>query len=360
MSAEEIRDRQEAGPSHAPDKPFREASDKVCFTKTPQLNKVYTGVVQRVNKKYYFVTILGLKGGGGHVNLGGNNSLKNVVKVGDKVKVKVISIKGKRVDLTLEAPYQNRMNQIRSCHSTSVFNVSIGSDIAPLSLGDFPYLIDPGLLRLLRHSVRFGCTSESMTLVAMLSQPDVFHRPLGDDELMLRIHKSRRSFGHKRSDHMMLLNVYNSWRNNSYSSNWCDKNHVNSQIMANCRRIRERLSVSMHSCVPMFVESSCEGKIAPLLESLVHVYYMHTAIRSECGMYYRDIKNRVVHLFPLSALHERNPLPEFVICHQFITYNNTVYMLNVSEAKLEWLRNVSHKSEMLSKMLQNYSKKKAL
>lgn len=244
--------------------------------------------------------------------------------------------------------------------STSIPNVSIDDDIAPLLPYEFPYIEDKSLLRLLHYSLRLGCTSEVMTLVAMLSQPDVFHRSLGDDELMFKIHESRKSFGHKRSDHIMLLNVYNSWRNHSYSSKWCDKNCINSKTLTDCRRIRERLQISMYSCVPMFVESSCEGKIAPLLELLVHVYYMHTAIRSECSNFYRDIKNRVVHIFPISMLCERDPLPEFVICNEFITFNNTIYMINVSEVKLEWLRSVSHKSEMLSKMLQNYSNKKAL
>lgn len=102
---QETRDMQEAGPSHALDRPFREYSRKTfsatyaksdiicCFTKIPQLNRVYTGVVRDINtkKKSCFVSIFGLKGGkGGHVNFRGNNGLKNVLKVGNKVNVKVI------------------------------------------------------------------------------------------------------------------------------------------------------------------------------------------------------------------------------------------------------------------------------
>lgn len=84
-------------------------------------------------------------------------------------------------------------------------------ELTPLGrkLSMFP--MDPNLSKMLVASVDYGCSSEMLTIVSMLSVPSVFYRP---KERMEESDAAREKFVVPESDHLTLLNVYTQWKAN--------------------------------------------------------------------------------------------------------------------------------------------------
>ena len=100
------------------------------------------------------------------------------------------------------------------------------------SMTQFP--IEPTLAKLILLSTQpeFHCSEEVVTIVAMLSVPNIFNRP---KERANEADMAREKFIISESDHLTLLNVFNQWNINlnkfkgNYTkiNNWCDKNFYN-------------------------------------------------------------------------------------------------------------------------------------
>jgi pre-mRNA-splicing factor ATP-dependent RNA helicase DHX38/PRP16 len=68
---------------------------------------------------------------------------------------------------------------------------------------EFP--LDPPLSKMLIMSEQFGCSSEILTIVSMLSVPSIFFRPKGREQ---ESDAKREKFFVPESDHLTLLHVY--------------------------------------------------------------------------------------------------------------------------------------------------------
>ena len=76
-------------------------------------------------------------------------------------------------------------------------------------MSEFP--MEPALAATLIASVEYGCSVEVLTVVSMLSVPNVFYRP---KERLEESDAAREKFFVAESDHLTLLNVYNLWETN--------------------------------------------------------------------------------------------------------------------------------------------------
>lgn len=70
---------------------------------------------------------------------------------------------------------------------------------------------------------KLGCTEEILTVVSMLSVPSPFYRPKGREE---ESDAARDKLLIPESDHLTLLNVYEQWKKNDYSSSWCNDHFI--------------------------------------------------------------------------------------------------------------------------------------
>src|SRR5690606_3080674 len=95
--------------------------------------------------------------------------------------------------------------------TTSLFDLwalraldSVG-DLTPLgkAMANFP--MEPSLSKLILTSVEYGCSEEMLTIVSMLSVPNVFYRP---KERIDESDAAREKFFVPESDHLTLLHVY--------------------------------------------------------------------------------------------------------------------------------------------------------
>ena len=99
--------------------------------------------------------------------------------------------------------------------------------------------MDPSLAKMLIVSAEYGCSEEMLTIVSMLSVPNVFFRPKEREE---ESDAQREKFQVPESDHLTLLHVYQLWRANHFSDSWCTKHFLHSKSLRRAREIREQLS----------------------------------------------------------------------------------------------------------------------
>ena len=103
-------------------------------------------------------------------------------------------------------------------------------------MAEFP--LEPNLSKMLIMSVHLQCSDEILTIVSMLSVQNVFYRPKEKQELA---DQKKAKFNQAEGDHLTLLAVYNSWKNNKFSSNWCYENFVQMRTLKRAQDVRKQL-----------------------------------------------------------------------------------------------------------------------
>jgi pre-mRNA-splicing factor ATP-dependent RNA helicase DHX38/PRP16 len=114
---------------------------------------------------------------------------------------------------------------------------------------EFP--LDPPLAKMLLVGGRFGCTSEVVTIVSMLSVPSVFFRPPDRAE---ESDSAREKFFVPESDHLTLLNVYQQWKANGYRAEWCSDHFLHAKGLRKAKEVRRRPNCTVH--VPVYLHYS--------------------------------------------------------------------------------------------------------
>lgn len=82
-------------------------------------------------------------------------------------------------------------------------------------MAEFP--LEPQLSKMLLTAHDLNCTDEAITIVAMLSVPNFFHRPRDKQQLA---DQKRAKFFQPEGDHITLLTVYEMWKQHGYSVEW--------------------------------------------------------------------------------------------------------------------------------------------
>jgi len=111
--------------------------------------------------------------------------------------------------------------------------------------------------RILLKSAEMGCSSEIISILAMLQLQDAFVRP----KYGATIQKAKiqhRNFEVAEGDLLTLLNIYNGFEKNQYSQPWCHRFFINYNELCKARKIRSHLIDLMRSSkIPL---KSCKGE----------------------------------------------------------------------------------------------------
>jgi HrpA-like RNA helicase len=121
----------------------------------------------------------------------------------------------------------NRMTLLRSLEQLYALEALDDSGkITPLGrkMAEFP--LEPTLAKVLLESVTFGCTSEILDVISLLSVDSVFYNPPEDKREQAQEAKAK--FVSHDGDHLTLLNVLEAYRNRGQESHhdWCRANFV--------------------------------------------------------------------------------------------------------------------------------------
>ncbi|KAI0259789.1 P-loop containing nucleoside triphosphate hydrolase protein [Gloeopeniophorella convolvens] len=190
------------------------------------------------------------------------------------------------------------------------------------SLAMFP--LEPQHAAILLASVKNNCTSEIISILALLSSS----APLFPDSSSQRdeAQEARAKFRHPSGDHWTMLNVFRSYdevctsEGKTGQKEWCKRSFVNQRALREAGDIRRQLR---GVCDRMHVDwkLSCGNDEGPVLRSLLRGLLQHVAFLQPDGSYKQVMGPSIVKIHPGSFLTDkRSPA---------IIYNELVYTTNI-------------------------------
>ncbi|KAL6044025.1 putative ATP-dependent RNA helicase dhx33 [Balamuthia mandrillaris] len=205
---------------------------------------------------------------------------------------------------------------------------SLGTKIATLPL-------DPMLAKTLLISEEFGCSSEVLSIVSLLSSESIFFYPKGGREKAEAI---RKRFFSMEGDHLTLLNVYKAYAAlTGQRHQWCRDNFINFRSIKHATEVRKQLE---GYCLQLGIQLvSCGDETECIRKSITSGFFLHAAIRQEDGEYKTCVGNKIVHLHPSSVLFGKKP--GCVIYNQLV-FTKRNYMRDVVMVQPQWLTELSN------------------
>lgn len=194
-------------------------------------------------------------------------------------------------------------------------------------MSQFP--LDPMLSKILLASVDLGCSEEILTIVAMLGVQSVFYRPKEKQGLA---DQKKAKFHQPEGDHVTLLTVYNSWKNNRFSSPWCYENFIQSRSLKRAQDVRKQLVTIMDRFKLDIV--SAGRNYVKVRKAIVSGFFVHAAKKDPQEGYRTLVEGQQVFIHPSSSLFHAQP--EWVIYHE-VVLTTKEYMREVMSIESKWL-----------------------
>ena len=195
-------------------------------------------------------------------------------------------------------------------------------------MADFP--MEPQLAKVLIASVEFKCSEEILTIVAMLSVPNVFYRPR-DKQAQADAKKAK--FHQPEGDHLTLLATYEGWKASGFSDAWCAGHFIQAEHMRHARDVRKQLLGIMDRYKHNVVSA---GRDRDRVRRAICSGFFRNAAehdpRQRC--LWTLAEKAPVYIHPSSALY-RHP-PDWCVYHEVVRTTRE-YCYNVLAIEPEWL-----------------------
>ncbi|TDZ22207.1 Pre-mRNA-splicing factor ATP-dependent RNA helicase prp16 [Colletotrichum orbiculare MAFF 240422] len=220
--------------------------------------------------------------------------------------------------------------------TTSMFDLwALGAldnlgELTPLGRKMSAFPMDPSLSKLLITAEEYGCSEEMITIVSMLSVPNVFYRPKERQE---EADTQREKFWVHESDHLTYLQVYSAWKSNGCSDGWCIKHFLHPKSLRRAKEIRDQLLDIIKMQKMEMISCGMDWDI--IRKCICSGYYHQAAKYKGSGEYINLRTNLGVQLHPTSALYAGHP-PDYIVYHELIL-TSKVYVSTVTAVDPHWL-----------------------
>ncbi|KAG0696546.1 P-loop containing nucleoside triphosphate hydrolase protein [Suillus ampliporus] len=197
-------------------------------------------------------------------------------------------------------------------------------------MAEFP--LDPQLSKMLIVSPEFKCSNEILTITAMLSVPNVWLRP---NDQRKEADAAKALLTVRDSDHLTLLNVYNSYIQNQHDKNWTRNNYLSARALMEVENVREHLKQTMERFEVELVSVQDQKKMSlAVRQALCCGFFTQVAHKNGKQGNYMTVKdNQVVALHPSCGLDTQ---PEWVIFNESI-FTTRPYIRTVTSVRPQWL-----------------------
>ena len=214
-------------------------------------------------------------------------------------------------------------------------------------MASFP--LDPSMARMLLASVELGCVSEILTIAAMLSVPNIFHRPKQKQE---EADRKRRAFFRPEGDHLTLMAVFDAWKAAGRNAAWCRDKFIDARAMRQAENVRMQLASLLHGMGLMFpaeggdtttlttTPSTCGGDYSLVCRAICRGFFRNVARKERSntnnndGDYKDLVDGQPCFLHPSSCLFHVKP--EWLLYHE-VTFTSKEYMRCVCVVEPMWL-----------------------
>ncbi|CAE6371867.1 unnamed protein product [Rhizoctonia solani] len=204
-------------------------------------------------------------------------------------------------------------------------------EMTPLGgiMAEFP--LDPQLAKMLIVSPEFKCSNEILSIVAMLSVPNVWLRPNNQRK---EADQAKALLTVPDGDHLTLLNVYNNYVNNKDEKNWCWNNYLSQRALQQAENVRNQLERSMERFDLDLVGIADQRKLhLQIRQVLICGFFMQVAHKGEKSTYLTVKDHQVVGLHPSCGL---DSTPEWVLFNEFVLTTRP-FIRTVTDIRPEWL-----------------------
>ncbi|KAN0023462.1 hypothetical protein ACTFIU_010750 [Dictyostelium citrinum] len=207
---------------------------------------------------------------------------------------------------------------------TSIGNTMVGLPLEPI------------YSKIIIESEKLGCSEEILNIISMLhiNQNDLF---IGGKLSST----SSSTLIDNQSDHLTLLNIYNSFISNECSSSWCNDNQINYQTIQTVQQIRNQLlncltkvSIKLLSCNN---DGSKKSTTVDLIKKSFLSGFLNNIAKSTNDNSFETIVEpiRKVLLHSTSFIVPKSN--QFVLFGQTINIEDTEYIKDVSVIDKSWL-----------------------
>lgn len=214
-------------------------------------------------------------------------------------------------------------------------------------MNTFP--MEPTLAKLILLSSQneFACSQEIITIVSMLSVPNIFNRP---KERADEADAARSKFLIANLDHLTLLNVYTQWDQRSKSNQpkgskigeWCKRNFLHHRSLLRAREVRNQLAAIMKKNGYPLVLNKNDADIrkcicAAYFHQLARLVRMGASGRGQAE--YANLRQPYLKMFlhPTSALIGGLDLsPQFVVYDELVLTTKE-YLQCATAVEPEWI-----------------------
>jgi pre-mRNA-splicing factor ATP-dependent RNA helicase DHX15/PRP43 len=204
--------------------------------------------------------------------------------------------------------------------------------------------LDPQLAKMLLVSPDFNCSNEILSIVAMLSVPNVFMRP---KEAAKAADEAKAQFAHSDGDHLTLLNAYHAYKQAGEGKDWCYYNFINFRSMQSAENVREQLNRLMKKLsLPLLsTDFSSPDYYTNLRKCLSCGLFMQVAHLQKQGHYLTAKDNQVVAIHPSSVIDNK---PAWVLFQDFVLTTRN-FVRTVTITRIEVCAFISLCEELVSK-----------
>jgi len=202
------------------------------------------------------------------------------------------------------------------------------------TMAQFP--LDPQLAKMLIGSVEYKCSNEILSIVALLSVPQVFMRP---KEAAKAADAAKAKFAHADGDHITLLNAYHMYLQKNRDRTWCWENFINMRTMQQAERVRGQLVDTMtRQQLPLVsTDFKSHDYYFNIRKAICAGYFMQAAHLERVGHYLTVKDNQVVSLHPSTVVDSR---PGWVIYHEFVLTSKN-FIRTCTVIKAHWLLEIA-------------------
>jgi len=172
-------------------------------------------------------------------------------------------------------------------------------------MAEFP--LDPMMSKSVIVSEQYGCTSEVLTVVSMLSiGSSIFYRP---KDKAVHADNARMNFARGGGgDHLSLMRVYQQWQETGHSVQWCFENYLQHRLLNKARDVREQLVGLCERVEVDALTSSTDPEM--VCKAMTAGYFYNTARMGRTGEYKTTKQQHTVYIHPSSVLTPRTQKPE--------------------------------------------------
>ncbi|KAF7456170.1 putative pre-mRNA-processing protein 8 [Cryptosporidium felis] len=195
--------------------------------------------------------------------------------------------------------------------------------------------LDPMHSKMVLASRKYNVVNETTTIVSMLSVGNtIFIRP---KEKAKQADSIRKAFTVQGGDLLTLLNVFNQWESNDFSSYWCFDNFLQVKSLKKARDIKTQIDSLLSEKLNISITSS-PNEVESIRKAITAGFFSQTARINKGGNYTTVKWRHIVDIHPSSTLFGTKPV---ALTYTELVLTTKEYMRNVTEIKMDWLLEIA-------------------